>query len=53
MALLRQTSADFCELSDISRIAPLMPVAVLEQAFQGVTPSFHLSEYQFCETDIA
>ena len=50
-ALLRQTSADFCELSDISRIAPLMPVAVLGQAFQGVTPSFHLSEYQFYETD--
>jgi len=50
--LLRQTSADFRELSDISRIAPLMPVAVLGQAFQGVTPSFHLSEYQFYETDL-
>jgi len=29
-----------------------MPVAVLGQAFQGVTPSFHLSEYQFYETDV-
>jgi hypothetical protein len=50
--LLRQTSADFCELSDTLRIVPLMPVAVLEQAFQGVTPSFHLSKYQFFETDL-
>ena len=51
-ALLRQTSADFCELSDTLRIVTLMPVAVLEQAFQGVTPSFHLSKYQFFETDL-
>lgn len=49
--LLRQTSADFRELSDILRIAPRMPVAVLGQAFQGVTPSFHLLKYQFYETD--
>lgn len=48
---LGQTSADFRELSDTLRIAPQMPVAVLGQAFQGVTPSFHLSEYQFYETD--
>ena len=48
--LLRQTSADFRELSDILRIVPLMPVAVLGQAFPGVTPSFHLLEYPFYET---
>ena len=50
---LGRTSADFCALSDTIRLcACTMPGAVLEQAFQGVTPSFHLSEYQFYETDL-
>ncbi|HEZ7987437.1 MAG TPA: hypothetical protein RWO09_10990 [Ruminococcus sp.] len=26
---------------------PIMPVGVSGEAFQGVTPSFHLSDYQF------
>ena len=26
-----------------------MPFGVSEQAFPGVTPSFHLSSYQFCK----
>ena len=51
--LLGQTSADFRALSDTVRLcACTMPGAVLGQAFQGVTPSFHLSEYQFYETDL-
>ena len=50
---LGQTSADFRALSDTVRLcACTMPGAVLGQAFQGVTPSFHLSEYQFYETDL-
>lgn len=51
--LFGQLSADFCALSDTVRLCVCtMPGAGLGQAFPGVTPSFHLSEYQFCETDL-
>jgi hypothetical protein len=51
--LFGQPSADFRALSNISRLCACeMHGAVLGQAFQGVTLSFHLSKYQFYETDI-
>ena len=30
---------------------PIMPIGVSGEAFRGVTPSFHFSDYQFYETD--
>lgn len=40
------TFADFCELSHTD-VSEAVHVAVSEKMFQGVTPSFHLSSYQF------
>jgi hypothetical protein len=45
-------SADFTELTTPLCLTISAPFGVLEQAFQGVTPSFHLSDYQFYETAI-
>lgn len=43
-------SADFTELMTIQFLITVMPFGGLEQAFRGVTPSFHLSNNQFYET---
>lgn len=52
--LFGRPSADFRALSNTSRLyACEMPGAVLGQAFQGVTPSFHLLKYQFYETTVS
>jgi len=45
-------SADFTELMTLLRFIVSAPFGVSEQAFQGVTPSFHLSDYQFYEVSI-
>ena len=45
--LLRHLSADFTELHTLPY--SVTHVGVLGEAFQGVTPSFHLSNYQFTE----
>jgi len=39
-------SADFRELSNTA-VSEAVHVAVSEKMFRGVTPSFHLSSYQF------
>ena len=48
---LRLLSAAFTELltPDVSIFGASRSI---KGAFQGVTPSFHLSEYQFYETDL-
>ena len=43
---LRFDSADFTELSDQS-VFTNKPVGVLGNTFQGVTPSFRISDYSF------
>ena len=43
-------SADFTELLTIQFLITVMPFGGLEQAFPGVTPSFHLLNNQFYET---
>jgi hypothetical protein len=43
-------SADFTELMTLQRSIVFSPFGGLEQAFQDVTPSFHLSDCQFYET---
>ena len=43
-------SADFTELMTIQFLITVMPFGGLEQAFPGVTPSFHLLNNQFYET---
>jgi len=45
--LLRHLSADFTELHTLPLL--VTHVGVSGEAFQGVTPSFHLSNYQFTE----
>ena len=43
-------SADFTELMTLWLLTAAAPLGGLEQAFQGVTPSFHLLNNQFYET---
>lgn len=42
-------SADFTELMTRRCVTISTPFGVSGQAFPGVTPSFHLSSYQFCK----
>lgn len=46
-SLLGQLSADFTGLLTYTAFAFDMPAGGLGKAFPGVTPSFHLSDYQF------
>ena len=46
----RVCSADFRVLCQSRRLRSASSNAVLGEAFQGVTPSFHLSEYQLGKT---
>ena len=39
-------TADFSVLCQLREIRPVSSNAVSREAFQGVTPSFHFSEYQ-------
>ena len=50
--MLRLHSAVFTELLTFLLLHAVTPVGVLVRAFQGVTPSFDSSDYQFSKREL-
>ena len=52
ISMFKEYSKSFSGLYTIITLQSLQRTAVSSQAFRGVTPSFHLSEYQFSKNRI-